>query len=69
MDKATAQVLGIQPRALNEEGAARYIGRSVFYLRDARLGRTKLPGPKFLRVGRNINYLVEELDAWLDSFR
>ena len=55
-------------RALTEEGAAAYIGYSKWFLRECRYGRLG-PGPKFIKIGRSIRYLKEDLDAWLDSFK
>ena len=55
-------------RALNETEAAAYIGFSIFYLRDCRVGRLG-PGPKFIKVKRKVLYLRDDLDAWLDSYK
>jgi len=52
--------------ALGERDAARHIGYSVQYLRDARRNRR---GPAYIRVGRSIRYLPRDLDAWLDAHR
>ena len=58
--------------ALNEKQAAAYIGMSVPYLRCDRMnghreGRT--PGPPYIRIGRTIRYLREDLDDWLAKHR
>lgn len=54
----------VAPAALNEAGAAHYIGRSRAFLKKARIfGR----GPAFVRVRRTISYRVVDLDAWLES--
>ena len=59
-------------RALSEHEAADYIGMSRSFLRQDRMnghreGRT--PGPPFLRIGRAIRYLIDDLDAWLEALR
>jgi len=58
----------VHKRALKEIEAAEYIGFSVFYLRDCRVGRLG-PGPKFIKAKRKVLYLREDLDAWLDAFK
>ena len=61
------------PKDLNEKDAAKYIGRSVSFLRDCRYGgknKGKRRGPKYTRVSqRCIRYPVQELDKWLESCR
>ena len=67
----------ITPRALNEKSAAEYLSVSTSYLRQARMfarGNSKnlnikTPGPPFINIGRKIVYLVDDLDAWLESLR
>jgi len=59
-------------RALTEQEAARYIAMSRSFLRQDRMngrreGRT--PGPAFLKIGRSVRYLKEDLDKWLEKFR
>lgn len=58
----------MQQRALPEKHAAEYIGYSVWFLRECRTGRLG-PGPKFIKIGRTIRYLREDLDQWLDGFK
>jgi hypothetical protein len=51
---------------LREREAARYVGMSIPFLRQARMyGR----GPAYLRVGRAIRYLTRDLDAWMQAHR
>jgi hypothetical protein len=61
------------PRDLDEKDAAKYIGRSVSFLRECRYGgksRSKDRGPKYTRVSpRCIRYPVYELDKWLENCR
>ena len=55
------------PRGLNTSAAANYIGFSEGFLRKARRGMTKIPGPQYRRIGNRVVYLREELDAFLDT--
>lgn len=62
----------VTPAVLTEPAAARYIGMSRSFLRQSRMdgdreGRT--PGPPYVKVGRAVRYLREDLDAWLWSHR
>ena len=62
----------IQQKALTEAQAAQYVAMSRSYLRQDRMngkreGRT--PGPAFLKIGRSVRYLKEDLDKWLEQFR
>ncbi|WP_206054868.1 helix-turn-helix transcriptional regulator [Nitrosococcus wardiae] len=59
-------------RALSDREAAVYIGMSVAFLRQDRLnghreGRT--PGPRWIKIGRSVRYLREDLDAWLEQLK
>ena len=62
----------IDKHTLTEKEAAAYIGMSTSYLRQDRMngyreGRT--PGPHFIKIGRAIRYLKEDLNQWLYQFR
>jgi hypothetical protein len=65
------QPVSIAPKDLDEKDAAKYIGRSVSFLRDCRYGgknKGKRRGPKYTRISqRCIRYPVQELDKWLES--
>ena len=65
--------MNMPPQELNEKDAARYIGRSVSFLRSCRYaGKTKSGdrGPKYTRnTKRSIRYPVKELDKWLANLR
>ena len=70
---AAGQTAKVAPRALCEKDAAKYIGRSVSFLRTcrykARRGEMDA-GPRYIRVrGKFIMYPVKELDAWLERNR
>lgn len=59
-----------QARVLNEIETAEYIGMSRSYLRQARMeGRRQnyTPAPPFIKIGRAVRYLKEDLDLWLDE--
>lgn len=58
-------------RSLSENEAAAYIGMSRSFLAQSRMdgprqGRT--PAPPFIKIGRSVRYIREDLDRWLDSF-
>lgn len=53
-------------RGLSTALAARYIGLSVSFLEKSRINQTKLPGPKFKKLGKRVVYLRDDLDAYLD---
>ena len=49
-----------------EPDAARYIGLSRAYLRQA---RQRGGGPAYVRIGRAVRYRVNDLDAFLEAHR
>lgn len=59
-------------RALSEAEAAQYIGMSRSFLRQDRMNghrENRTPAPPFIKIGRNVRYLRDDLDAWLESHR
>jgi hypothetical protein len=65
---ADGQSWDISPKLLNERDAAKYIGKSVSFLRTCRYkakrGKTDA-GPRYIRVrNKFILYPVKELDDW-----
>lgn len=59
-------------RVLKEVEAANYICMSRSFLSQDRVNGTlknRTPGPKFIKIGRAIRYLKEDLDIWLDLHR
>jgi hypothetical protein len=57
---------------LTEADAARYIAMSRSFLRQSRMDGVRdrrTPGPQFLKIGRSVRYLREDLDRWLEQFR
>jgi hypothetical protein len=68
-----AHTPSLASRDLDEKDAAKYIGRSVSFLRSCRYSgknKGKDRGPKYTRVSpRCIRYPVHELDKWLENCR
>jgi len=57
-------------RAISEAQAAHYIGMSRSFLRQDRMNgprENRTPGPRFIRIGKRIRYLRDDLDAWLEA--
>ncbi len=57
---------------LTEKEAAEYICMSRSFLRKDRMDgirASRTPGPQFVKLGRSIRYLKEDLDAWLSKNR
>jgi predicted DNA-binding transcriptional regulator AlpA len=59
-------------RCLSEAQAARYLGISRSTLRQGRvlgpiIGR--MPVPPFVKLGRRVVYLRDDLDQWLEAHR
>lgn len=62
--------LKLMRRCLTEKEAAHYIGMSASYLRRSRMEGAignSTPAPKWLKIGRSVRYLKEELDNWLEK--
>lgn len=58
--------------SFTEKQAAQYIGMSRSFLRQDRMNGSRInrtAGPKFLKIGRSIRYLREDLDMWLFKHR
>ena len=63
--------VSIQPRLLSEKEASQYICMSRSCLRQARMDgnrENRTPAPPFIKIGRSVRYLREDLDSWMDSF-
>ncbi|WP_367989492.1 helix-turn-helix transcriptional regulator [Vibrio sp. NTOU-M3] len=57
-------------RAYTEQETAEYIGMSRSFLRQSRMEgqrKNRTLAPPFIKIGRTVRYLKEDLDAWLDS--
>lgn len=56
---------------LSEIDAAKYIGMSRSFLRHARIDgnrSSRTPAPKFIKIGRSIRYMRQDLDDYLAQF-
>ena len=59
-------------RGYTEEEAAKYISMSQSFLRQDRMNgvrKNRTPGPGYVKIGRSIRYLKEDLDSWLEAHR
>lgn len=57
-------------RALSEIETSEYIGMSRSYLRQSRMdGKrdSRKPAPPFIKIGRSVRYLRDDLDIWLNQ--
>ena len=73
-EKTPLTHLGWPPkhRLMTEKQAAPYIGMSRSFLRQSRMNgkrENRTPGPPYLKIGRKVLYLAEDLDAWLLEHR
>ena len=73
-DRTSLNSLGRSPRhrLLTETQAAPYIGMSRSFLRQARMNgkrQNRTAGPPFLKIGRKVLYLADDLDDWLLEHR
>ena len=55
-------------RVLTEQEASTYIGMSRSWLRISRC-HGKYEAPPFVKLGRSVRYLLEDLDQWLQKNR
>ena len=59
-------------RGLSEAETAQYLGVSRSTLRQSRMDgprQGRIPSPPFVRAGRRIIYLLDDLDGWLERHR
>lgn len=62
----------VERRGYSEEEASHYLGLSRASLRQGRMeGKrgNRLPPPPFVKLGRKILYLRDDLDRWLEENR
>lgn len=62
----------MEKRVFKEVEAANYICMSRSFLSQDRSYGTlanRTPGPKYIKIGRSIRYLKDDLDLWLDQHR
>ncbi|WP_117235756.1 helix-turn-helix transcriptional regulator [Vibrio maerlii] len=63
-------IQNIEKRAYTEQETSDYIGMSRSFLRQARMEgnrKNRTVAPPFIKVGRAVRYLKEDLDQWLES--
>lgn len=68
----TTEIPAVNRRGYSEQEAAYYIGVSRISLRQGRMeGRRKnrMTPPPYVRLGRKILYLKDDLDRWLEANR
>ena len=59
-------------RVFKEVEAANYICMSRSFLSQDRANgvlANRTPGPKYIKIGRSVRYLKEDLDSWLELHR
>lgn len=69
METKQANILA---RSLTEIETSKYIGMSRSYLRKARVYGNRdssIAAPPFIKIGRAVRYLREDLDTWLDNHK
>ena len=62
----------VQRRSYTEIEAATYISMSASFLRQSRMNGDRVnrtPGPSYVKIGRAVRYLKEDLDCWLEQHR
>lgn len=72
MDNKIHQRITIEKRALTDPETSKYIGMSISFLRQSRMNGDRdrrTSGPRYIKIGRAVRYLIEDLDAWLDEHR
>jgi hypothetical protein len=72
MSRDSQTIETLLARAFNEVEASRYTGMSISFLRQLRMKGVRKscpPGPPFVKVGRAVRYLRDDLDTWLESYR
>ena len=62
----------VEKKVFKESEAANYICMSRSFLSQDRMNGTlknRTPGPTYIKIGRSIRYLKDDLDSWLDYHR
>jgi predicted DNA-binding transcriptional regulator AlpA len=58
----------ITTRALSDAETSDYIGMSESWLRQSRMNRNP-EAPPYVKIGRAVRYLIDDLDDWLAKRR
>lgn len=59
-------------KVLSEIETAEYIGMSRSFLRQSRMEgnrASRTPAPPFVKIGRSVRYIKDDLDNWLNSLQ
>lgn len=59
-------------KVLSEIETAEYIGMSRSFLRQSRMEGNRAnrsPAPPFVKIGRSVRYIKDDLDNWLNSLQ
>ncbi len=59
-------------KVLSEIETAEYIGMSRSFLRQSRMEgnrENRTPAPPFIKIGRSVRYLKDDLDLWLSQLQ
>jgi predicted DNA-binding transcriptional regulator AlpA len=62
----------IPVRAFTEKEAAAYIAMSRSFLAQSRMEgqrKNRTPAPPYIKIGRSIRYLRDDLDTWLSNIK
>ncbi len=62
----------VPSNAFTEQQAANYLSMSRSFLRQGRMNgdrENRTPTPPYLKIGRSVRYLKQDLDTWLEQFR
>lgn len=68
----TWEIFVMDKKVFKEVEAATYIGMSRSFLSQDRVHGTlanRTPGPNFIKIGRSVRYLKDDLDSWLERHR
>jgi hypothetical protein len=62
----------VDKKVFKESEAANYICMSRSFLSQDRMNgvlKNRTPGPGYIKIGRSIRYLKDDLDLWLEQHR
>ena len=72
MNSDKCELKSINSHVLTDPEAAQYIGMSISFLRQSRMDgirHNRIPGPNYIKIGRSVRYVKDDLDAWLNEHR
>lgn len=62
----------LDKKVLSEIETAEYIGMSRSFLRQSRMEgnrANRTPAPPFVKIGRSVRYIKDDLDNWLNNLQ